>query len=77
MKCRNEKNKVLKRNVRTGCGDSEKMYEEEEEDEKLNGEMHRKGYVASLWCLTLHTILEAHTSLHTSRNPLFVYSFHL
>ena len=33
MKCRNETIKVLKRNVRKGCGDSEEMYEEEEEDE--------------------------------------------
>ena len=65
MECRNKTIKALKRNVRTGCGDSEEVYEEEEEDESLNGEVQGKGNVASLWCLTSHTILEAHTALHT------------
>ena len=32
IKCRNETIKVLKRNVMTRCGDSEEMYEVEEED---------------------------------------------
>ena len=48
MKCRNERIKVLKWNARTGCGDSEEMYEEEEEDEVLNGEVQGKGDDASL-----------------------------
>ena len=41
------------------------MYEEEEEDETLKEEVQGKGDVASIWSLALHTILEAHTSLHT------------
>ena len=41
------------------------MYEEEEEDEVINGEVPGKGDVVSLWFLTSHTILEVHTSLHT------------
>ena len=56
---------MLKRNLRTGCKDLEEIYEEEEEDEVINGKLQKKGDVLSLWCLTLHTILEAHTSLHT------------
>ena len=43
----------------------EEIYDEEEQDEVMNGEVQGKGDVASLWCLTSHTILEAHTSLHT------------
>ena len=65
MKCRNETIKVLKRNVRTGCGDSKDIYDEEEADNVINGEVQGKVDVESLWCLTLHTIMEAHTSLHT------------
>ena len=64
MKCRNEIIKNLKRNVRTGCGDSEESYEEHEEDDVMNGEVQGKGDVESLWCLMSHTIFEAHTTLH-------------
>ena len=51
--------------MRTGCGDSNNIYDEEETDGVINGEVQGKGDVASLWCLTSHTILEAHTKLHT------------
>ena len=64
MKCRNDIIKNLKRNVRTGCGDSKVTYEEHEEDDVMNGEVQGKGDVASLWCLMYHAILEAHTTLH-------------
>ena len=36
-------------------------------DDVMNGEVQGKGDVASLCCLTSHTILEAHTVLH---NPI-------
>ena len=31
----------------------------------MNGEVQGKGDVASLWCLMSHTILTAHSALHT------------
>ena len=65
MECRNETIKALEWNIRTGCGDSDETYKEGEDSDSLCGEVQGKGDVASLWCLTSHTILTAHTSLHS------------
>ena len=65
MWCRNETIKKLKRNIRTGCGDSEEYYDDHGGDDPMNGEVQGKEDVASLWCLMSHTILTAHSALHT------------
>ena len=65
MECRNETLKDLEHNICTRCGDSEETYKEGEDDDSLCGEVQGKGDVASLWCLMSHTILNAHTSLHS------------
>ena len=57
MQCRNETIRKLKRNIRTGCGDSEEYYDEHDGDDPMNGEVQGKEYVASLWCLMSHNIL--------------------
>ena len=63
MEYRNGVIKKLIRNVRTGCGDLQMSYENSDQDAPLNGEVQGKGDVASLWCLTSHTILNAHGKL--------------
>ena len=49
MKCIKEKLASLERNIRTGCGDSQETYIENEGDDPLCGEVQGKGDVASLW----------------------------
>ena len=65
MRCRNETISKLKRNIRTGCGDSEEYYDEQDGDDPMNGDVQRKGDMSSLWCHMSHTILKAHSALHT------------
>ena len=65
MRCRNETIKKLKRNIRTGCGDSDEYYDEHDGVDPMNWEVQGKGDLASLWCLMSHTILTAHSALHT------------
>ena len=65
MGCRNDTIKKLKWNIRKGCGDLEEYYVENDGDDPLSGEVQGKGDLASLWCLMSHTILKAHSTLHT------------
>ena len=64
MECINETKRKLERNVRTGCGDSDGKYKEEDDDDSLCRELKYEGDVASLCCLKSHTILKADTEFH-------------
>ena len=65
MKCRNATLASLERNIRTGCGDSQETYIENDVDDPLCGEVQGKGDMTSLWCLMSHKILTAHMEIHS------------
>ena len=53
----------MKRHVRTGAGTSDDVYQENEGDTPLEGEIQGKGDVMGLWALTSDAILSVHRKL--------------